>query len=99
MIWFFQDLIRKSVYSRIDYKFLVVGHTYGPTDRCFGTIEKHLSRVENVYTPQEWYQHVSNSAVTEKCKVHVIEMKQDYFRDYRKQLRQIYTEKMKLEDH
>lgn len=55
VIWFFQDLIRKGVYSRIDYKFLVVGHTH---DRYFGTIEKYLSRIENVYTPQEWYQHV-----------------------------------------
>lgn len=46
-VWFFQDLIRKGVYSRIDYKFLVVGHTYGPADRCFGTIEKYLMRIEN----------------------------------------------------
>ena len=33
---FFQDLIRRGVYTRIDFKFLVVGHTYGPTDRSFG---------------------------------------------------------------
>ena len=33
VIWFFQDLIRRGVYSRVDYKFLVVRHTYGPADR------------------------------------------------------------------
>lgn len=33
IIWFFQELIRRGVYSRIDYKFLVVGHTYGAIDR------------------------------------------------------------------
>ena len=38
VIWFFQDLIRRGIYSRIDLKFLVVGHTYGPTDRTFGLL-------------------------------------------------------------
>ena len=28
MVQFFQDLIRRKVYSRIDYKFLIPGHTY-----------------------------------------------------------------------
>ena len=49
--WFFQKLIHRKVYSRIDYKFLVVGHTYGPTDRSFGVIEHYTSRIETVYTP------------------------------------------------
>ena len=98
VIWFFQDLIRKGVYSRIDYKFLVVGHTYGPTDRCFGTIEKYLSRIENVYTPQEWYHHVKDSAVTATSRVEVIEMKQDCFRNHRDHLRQLYTERNKADD-
>ena len=39
IIWFFQELIRCGVYSRIDYKFLVVGHTYGAIDQSFGVIE------------------------------------------------------------
>ena len=40
IILFFQDLMRRNVFSRIDYKFLVVGHTHGPMDRCFGAIER-----------------------------------------------------------
>ena len=50
-MWFFQDLIRRKVYTRIDFKFPVSGHTYGPTDRRFAVIEKHASKVEAVYTP------------------------------------------------
>ena len=30
MVWSFQDLIRRKVYSRNDYKFLIPCHTYGP---------------------------------------------------------------------
>lgn len=32
VVWFFQDLIRRGIYSRIDYKFLVVGHIYLQSD-------------------------------------------------------------------
>ena len=79
LMWFFQDLIRRYVYSRIDYKFLVVGHTYGPTDRSFGVIEHYTSKVETVYTPQQWYEHVKQTAVSIK----VTEMEQSFFHNYR----------------
>ena len=79
IIWFFQDLIRRGVYSRIDLKFLTVGHTYGPTDRTFGVIEKHTSKLEAVHTPQEWYEQVRCSSVI----VRVTEIDQSSFRDYR----------------
>ena len=89
IMWFFQDLIRRNVYSRIDYKFLVVGHTYGPTDRSFGVIEHYTSKVETVYTPQQWYEHVKQAAV----RIKVAEMEQTFFRDYRQHLRKLYTER------
>ena len=95
VVWFFQDLIRTGVYSRVDYKFLVVGHTYGPTDRCFGGIEKYIRKIENVYTPQEWYRHVSDSAVAAASRVEVIEMQQEYFRNYYTHLHQMFTERSK----
>lgn len=95
VIWFFQDLIRKGVYSRIDYKFLTVGHTYGPTDRCFGVIEKYLSRIEIVHTPQDWYQHVKDSAITASSRVEVVEMQQEWFQNHWTHLRQLYTERNK----
>ena len=40
VVWFFQDLIRKGIYSRIDYKFLIVGHTYGPMELLRSTCIK-----------------------------------------------------------
>ena len=66
-----------------------VGHTYGPTDRCFGVIEKHLRQIETVYIPQQWYQHVKDSAVTVNSKVEVIEMQQELFHNHQIQLRQL----------
>ncbi len=42
----FSDLIRRQVYTRSDFNFLVPGHTYGPTDRHFAVIEKYCSRLK-----------------------------------------------------
>ena len=89
IIWFFQDLIRRKVYTRIDYKFLVVGHTYSPSDRSFGVIEQHTSKVETVYTPQQWYEHVKQASIA----VRVTEMEQTSFRNHRQHLRKLYTER------
>ena len=57
LVWFLADLIRHQVYSRIDFKFLIPSHTYGPTDRNFAVIGKYAAKVdsETVYTPQQWY--------------------------------------------
>ena len=70
-------------------KFLVVGHTYGPVDKSFGVIECYCSRIENVYTPRQWYEHVQQASV----RIKVTEMEQPFFRDYRKHLRKLYTER------
>ena len=94
IMWFFQELIRRNVYSRIDYKFLIAGHTYGTTDQAFGTIERYASRIETVYIPDQWYDHVRNASKS----VEVIEMKQHFFRDYHSHLRKLYTERNKDED-
>ena len=51
-----------------------------------------------MYTPEEWYQHVRDSAVTESLRVEVIEMQQEYFRDHRKHLCQMYTKRDKDRD-
>ena len=74
IIWFFQDLIRRRVYTRIDFKFLVVG-PYGPTDQSFGVIERHTFKVDTVYTPQQWYGHIKQAAVG----INVTEMEQSSF--------------------
>ena len=94
MIWFFQEMVRRKVYSRIDYKFLIPGHTYGSTDQAFGVIEWYTSKIETVYTPQQWYEHVANAS----SGVQVVEMKQSFFHNFRQYLSNIYTERNKDED-
>ena len=58
---------------------------------------KNLSRIENVYTPQEWYHHVKDSAVTATSRVEVIDLQEDCFRNHRDYLRQLYTERNKAD--
>ena len=95
VMWFFSDLIRRQVYSRIDFKFMVPGHTYGPTDRHFATIEKYCSKIETVYIPQEWYEHVREAIVAVGSKIDVVEMEQDKFRNYRDHLKKLYVARNK----
>ena len=96
-MWVFQDLNYCKVYTRIDFKFLVPGHTYGPTDRLFAVIEKHASKVEveAVYTPYQWFGHVREAVMNASCRIEVTEMQQSNFRNYRDHLRKQYTERTK----
>ena len=97
-MWFFQDLIRCKVYDRIDYEFLIPGHTYGPTDRYFAVIEKHTSKVENVYVPSEWFDHVHDAVVNTMSRVEVLEMQQENFHDHRTHFRKMYTERSTVKE-
>ena len=86
IMWFFQDLIRRKVDSRIDDKFLIAGHTYGSTDQTFGAIEHYTYRIDAVNVPDQWYQHVGNACVWIKSVI-VVEMQQDFFRNFHQHLR------------
>lgn len=97
IMWFFQDLIRRKVYSRIDYKFLIAGHTYGSTDQAFGMIEKYAARIDTVYTPMQWYQRVRDAGHGSKSE-QVVEMEQAHFYDFQQHLRKMYTERTQDED-
>lgn len=97
IMWFFQDLIRRHVYSRIDYKFLIAGHTYGSTDQTFGAIERYTSRIDTVYVPDQWYQHVRNACAGMKSVI-VVEMQQSFFRNFHQHLNKMFTERNKDED-
>ena len=77
IMWCFQDLIRQKFYSRIDYIFLIAHHTYRATDQVFDVIECYTSKIETVYTLDEWYKHVC-TASTRMRSIEVIEMKQAF---------------------
>ena len=79
----------------MDYKFLIVGHTYCPADRYFGIIERHVRKLENVYTPQQWYQHVQKSSLITSSKIEVVEVTQSEFYKYWSYLHNFYAERKK----
>jgi len=64
---------------------------YGAIDRSFGVIERYTSRIDTVYVPEQWYQHVRDASVNANIKV--IPMEQSSFHDYRQHLRKLYTER------
>ena len=49
------------MYTSIDHKFMVPGHSYLPNDRDFGSIESHKYRLQQVYTPSEWANVIQTS--------------------------------------
>ena len=52
-------------------------------------IEKYASKVEAVYTPQQWYCHVWKAVISVGSRVEVTEMEQEFFRNYRHHLRRL----------
>ena len=56
-------------------------------------IERYTSKIDTVYTPQQWYEHVSIGVSS----VEVVEMKQPFFLDFRQYLSQMHTERNKDE--
>lgn len=42
-------------YTTIDQKFMVVGHSYLPNDRDFGSIETARRKTQHIFVPHDWY--------------------------------------------
>ena len=57
-------------------------------------IERYTSKIETVYIPQQWYEHVTNASIGVGS-VEVIEMKQAFFLNFRQYLSNMYTERNK----
>ena len=47
--------------TTIDQKFMMVGHSYLPNDRDFGSIETARRKASHLYVPQDWSELVRNS--------------------------------------
>lgn len=43
------------LFTTIDHKFMVSGHSYLPNDRGFGNIETAKRRGRHIYVPEDWY--------------------------------------------
>lgn len=54
-LFFYLDyLVRRGQFLRIDFKFLLEGHTYSYCDRRFGVIQSLFQRQEVVDIPKKW---------------------------------------------
>ena len=56
---------------------------------------KNTSKIENVYVPQQWFDHVRQALISTEKRVEVTEMQQSDFKDFRTHLRKLYTERSK----
>lgn len=56
MVWLFQYIILMEYFKTIDFKFLVVMHSFLESYRDFGKVEKARRKRSNIKTPTEYRQ-------------------------------------------
>ena len=76
MICVWTWLIFRGLFTRIDHKFLVRGHTYLPCDRDFAQIEKKKGS-EMIYLPDDWEKLIKGARITK-----IQRMEKEKFFDY-----------------
>ena len=79
MICFWEWLIWRHQFTRIDHKFLVRGHTYLPCDRDFAHIEKRKSSAM-VHLPGDWEKIIAEARPSKPFKIR--RMSEDKFFDF-----------------
>lgn len=87
------NLVASGFRKRIDLKFLVAGHSFGPVDRAAGRAEAVLRRHQNIETPADYASLVNNSTLHPG--ICWVPMEQNRFRHYSKWLRNKYIEHRK----
>ena len=90
IMWWYQHLVDTGVYTRIDAKFLVVGHTYGRADQLFGRLEKEYRKHGHVEVPADWVQVVKMACSGPLSQIETIVMQQSDFRNWPAYLGQRY---------
>lgn len=76
MICLFQLLIARRIFSRIEQKFLVTGHSYLPCDQLFGLIEKEKKK-SIVIVPTQWIDVLRSTKIPGSTPFIVREMNQN----------------------
>lgn len=89
-------LVREKIYSNIEHRFPVPGHTRLPCDRDFGIIEQHKKKVPQVYTPVDWCELIKNS--NQKKPFVVTMMTQSDFYSF-DNFADFYKKKLKTDDN
>lgn len=56
LIWLY--MCQKFNFDEANHKFLISGHSYLPNDADFGVIERTLPKSTEIYTVQQWINHI-----------------------------------------
>lgn len=87
--WYFDNLVERGVFRRLDFKTLVAGHCFSSCDRMFALIDRHAKNLQTVETPQEWQQVVNDSSVNGKIETKMMTFND--FKNYSDYFRNKYT--------
>lgn len=92
VVLFFENMVSSGERERIDYKFLIAGHSFGQVDRNAGRCEKVLRSESHIETPTDIVSLVNNSL---SPGITWIEMEREQFKCYSKWLRKKYDDQRK----
>jgi hypothetical protein len=73
-------LVMTGMFDSIEHYCLVPGHTFLPSDRDLGVIEKKIRTTDYLFTPEDWFRLVEKSRV--KNYFHVIRMRTEDFKHF-----------------
>lgn len=93
VVMYFQHLVSSGFRKRVDFKFLIAGHSFGEVDRDAGRAEGILRRESTIETPADYVNIINNSSLSPKSTW--VEMKQDQFKHFSGWLRRKYVENRK----
>ena len=90
---YLQNLVSSGEKQRVDLKFFIPGHSFGPVDRNTGRCESIFRRQASIETPRDYINLVNDSLLSPKMTW--MEMERQEFKCYSKWLRTLYREQRK----
>lgn len=80
LIFLWQQLTLEGIFTSIEHKYLLVGHTRLPCDPNFAVIEKYKRhRMKQVYTLDDWYEAVRKCERKNCFKVNLLKQSDVFF--------------------
>lgn len=90
---YFEHLVASGARQRVDFKFLISGHSYADVDRDGGRAESVIKRHETLETPADYVNLINGSSLSPN--ITWIEMAQPQFKCYSTWLRTKYNDSRK----
>jgi len=92
VVKYFEYLVSSGSRQRIDFKFFLPGHSYGPVDRNTGQCEMIFRRHQTIETPMDYVSLINDKL---SPRIHWLEMEQRHFKFYSRWLKEKYFEQRK----